>query len=62
MNCTIRIFFVVSLLCITINSYAQPGRAMIDSLAHRMESYSKTGGTSLYLAGNKDIYIAGEDL
>lgn len=62
MNCTIRIFFVVSLLCTVIRAYAQPGRAMIDSLAHRMEPYSKTGGTSVYLAGNKDIYIAGEDL
>ncbi|TWW00091.1 hypothetical protein [Chitinophaga pinensis] len=62
MNCTIRIFFVISLLCTAISSFSQPGRALIDSLAHRMEPYSKTGGTSVYLASNKEIYIAGEDL
>lgn len=62
MNCTIRIFFVISLLGITIGSSAQLTRARIDSLAQRMEVYAKTGRTSVYLASNKDIYIAGEDL
>lgn len=62
MNCTIRIFFIVCLLGIMMKASAQPPRALIDSLAQRMEAYTKTGKTSVYLATNKDIYIAGEDL
>lgn len=59
----LRIFFIISLACTGIRSFAQPGRALMDSLARRIDAHSpKTVETSVYLASNKDIYIAGEDL
>ena len=57
----IRIFIIISLVCTGIRSYAQPGRALTDSLARLMD-VPKPVETSVYLASNKDIYIAGEDL
>lgn len=63
MKWVIRIFLIISLVCTGIRSFSQPGRALSDSLARRIETYSrKPAETSIYLASNKDIYIAGEDL
>lgn len=63
MKWTIRIFFIISLVCTGIRSFSQPGRALLDSLARRIDAYSpKSVETSIYLSSNKDIYIAGEDL
>ncbi|MBW8683885.1 hypothetical protein [Chitinophaga rhizophila] len=62
MNYTISIFFFISLLGVATGIHAQPKQALIDSLAQRLQAYAKTGETNVYLASNKDIYIAGEDL
>jgi hypothetical protein len=63
MKCALRIFFIVSLVCTATRSFSQSGRALIDSLARRMDTYSrKPAETSVYLTSNKDIYVAGEDL
>lgn len=56
------ILLIVSVTCTGNMSFSQEHRTLSDTLASRMDRYAASEETSVYLAGNKDIYIAGEDL
>lgn len=57
------IFIIICLIFAGVKVYAQPGRALLDSLARKTAMQAQQPGeTSVYLAANKDVYIAGEDL